>query len=189
MPQPKRVKLAPFQISRTEVTVAQYRRCMDSRQCTEPKRGPTCNWRAPGRTRHPINCVSAKQAEAFAKWTGGRLPTAAEWEFAARSAGGKAKYPWGKGEPSCDRVVMNLGGDGCGKGSTWPVCSKRKGDTKQGVCDMSGNVWEWVSDTKGKGQEFKGGSFNSIALHFRVTNRRSVPPTTKTSILGFRVAK
>ena len=93
-----------------------------------------------------MNCVDWKQARAYAKWAGGRLPSEAEWEYAARSQGKSWKYPWGNAKATCARAVISDGGDGCGKNLTWPVCSKQKGNTSQGLCDMAGNVREWVED-------------------------------------------
>ena len=187
--EPRAVKVAPFEISKTEVTVDQYRRCIEARACTLPKRGPICNWSQPGRGAHPINCVDWEQATQFATWAKVRLLTEAEWEFAARAGGKKQRFPWGQTEASCQLAVIGEGGDGCGKRSTWPACSKRKGNTAQGVCDLGGNVWEWVSDSKGRSRVFKGGSFNSIGKHLRASNRRAVKPTMRTPILGFRVGR
>ena len=58
---------------------------------------------------------------------------------------------------------MNEGGSGCGKNRTWPVCSKRRGDSVSGLCDMGGNVWELTSSIYGSGHEervLRGGSWN-----------------------------
>ena len=187
--EPRDVTVAPFEIARTEVTVDQFRLCLDDRKCTLPKTGPICNWGQPGRGAHPVNCVDWDQASAFATWANARLPTEAEWEFAARSGGADQRYPWGQTEASCQVAVLGEGGDGCGKRSTWPACSKPKGHTAQGVCDLGGNVWEWVADAKGRSRIFKGGSFNSHAKYLRASTRRSVKPSMRTPILGFRVAR
>lgn len=143
------VTLSAFEMSQTEVTVAQYRACVDAKVCTKPDTDGYCNYAKPDRANHPVNCVDWNQARTFASWMGGRLPTEAEWEFAARGEKGR-KYPWGDvPEPSCDRAIFDPPddvGDGCGKDSTWPVCSKTPGNTPTGLCDMAGNVWEWVED-------------------------------------------
>ena len=187
--EPRKATVEDFEISRTEVTIDQYRKCMEARACDVPKTGPICNWGQPGRGAHPVNCVDWNQAQAYAEWAKVRLPTEAEWEYAARGGGKAQRYPWGQSEPTCEVAVVGEGGDGCGKRRTWPACSKRKGDTAQGVCDMGGNVWEWVADSKGKSRVFKGGSFNSHAKYLRAATRRSVKPTMRTPILGFRVAR
>ncbi len=187
--EPKKVTVEDFRLSRTEVTVDQYRNCMEARVCTPPKTGPLCNWSQPGLGAHPINCVDWDQASRFAEWAKARLPTEAEWEYAARGGGKQQTYPWGDTEPTCEQAVVGVGGDGCGKGRSWPVCSKAAGNTTHGVCDMAGNVWEWVADAKKKSRVFKGGSFNSHAKYTRATTRRAVQPSMRTPILGFRVAR
>ena len=89
------------------------------------------------------------QAFEFCTWIGGRLPSEAEWEYAARNGGQEIKYPWGDDLATCEYAAKDSnadGGKGCGEGRTWPVCSKTAGNTVHGICDMAGNVYEWVQD-------------------------------------------
>jgi sulfatase modifying factor 1 len=147
-----RVTVPTFEITKTEVTVLQYQVCVDASICTEPIE-PTldqyCNLGKPDREDHPVNCVDWEQAGVFCRWSGGRLPTEAQWEYAARGGGDDIEFPWGNQPATCHYAVMKdqtVGGDGCGQDRTWPVCSKTAGNTAQGLCDMSGNVLEWVRD-------------------------------------------
>lgn len=152
------VKVKPFQMAKTLVTNKQYKACVDVGACT-PAHGLdgdcliwTGQWEkgklpvAFQADDQPVVCVDWEQARAFSEWLGGRLPSEAEWEYAARSAGKEYKYPWGNEDATCERAVINEGGLGCGRNSTWPVCSKPQGNTEQGLCDMAGNVWVWVQD-------------------------------------------
>lgn len=142
------VTVSDFFINRTEVTVEQYRACVDAGVCQELVSSDECNWDTVDRDDHPVNCVPWHYAADFCAWAGGRLPTEAEWEYAARSQGQDVVYPWGDTAPSCEVAVM-MGGEGlagCGLEHTWPVCSKPDGDTVQGLCDMAGNLLEWVQD-------------------------------------------
>lgn len=210
-----KVSLSPFKMSKTEVTVAQYRACVKAGACTEPKNETlfgTCNWDQEGREDHPINCVDWSQARAFANWVGGRLPTEAEWEFAARGTGkalGEERtYPWGEKKATCARAVMNDGsGNGCGvgndKGPTWPVCAKKVGNTPEGLCDMAGNVWEWVADwygtyestaqedpsgpKSGSSRVIRGGSWGDSAVHLRGASRYGDRSGGRDGGVGFRV--
>jgi len=141
------VTVPTFEMAKTETTVAQYKKCVDAGACTSPHSWRDCNWDKLGRGNHPVNCIDWNQASAYANWVGGRLPTEAEWEYAARSGGRNQRSPWGDHLATCTyAVVDDLGGDGCGVGTTWPVCSKPAGNTSQGLCDMIGNVWEMVQD-------------------------------------------
>ncbi|MBN2492956.1 MAG: formylglycine-generating enzyme family protein [Deltaproteobacteria bacterium] len=143
-----RVTIAAFEMSTAEVTVVQYGACVDAGTCTPPSQcyPPYYNWGVPGREDFPVNCVSWSQAAAFCAWVGGRLPSEAEWEYAARSEGQEITYPWGDELATCTYAVMEENGRGCGADRTWAVCSKPLGHTQQGLCDMAGNVYEWVQD-------------------------------------------
>ena len=203
------VMVPTFEMGKTQVTVDQYRACVDAGACTAPSTSEWCNWGQSDRGKHPINCVDWNQAQAFATWAGGRLPSEAEWEYAARSGGGDCKYPWGDEDATCERAVMNDGsGYGCGRDSTWPVCSKLKGNTTHGLCDMAGNVWEWVQDwyhdsyngapTDGLAWESptgsyrvrRGGSWNyDGAWGVRAAYRIDAGPRNRDDYLGFRLAR
>ena len=108
----------------------------------EPPTGAGFNWGAPNRGSYPVNGVSWINAQRFALWAGHRLPTEAEWEYVARSRGQDIRYPWGYAEPTCD-LAHNYS---CPGTHTIAICSLPDGDSAQGVCDLAGNVWEWVAD-------------------------------------------
>lgn len=203
---PHSVTVSAFRVMKTEVTVAQYRACHEAhpKDCTKPRSMQDeyfCNWGHKDRDNHPINCVDWHQAKAFAAWIGGRLPTEAEWEYAARGTEGR-EYPWGNGpEPSCERAVMA----GCTRSETTPVCSRPAGNTPEGLCDMAGSVWEWVEDRWGNypgpqeaqhnplGPEngplrvLRGGSWANVGSNLRGAVRDRRDPTSRFSGQGFRV--
>ena len=197
-----RVTVDGFELTKSEVTVAQYRACVDAGTCNAGGTGEYCNWDKGDRGAHPINCVDWGQSAAFCKWAGGRLPTEAEWEYAARSGGRDWTYPWGNEQATCSRAVMDDGGDGCGKNRTWPVCSKSAGHSAQGLCDMAGNVWEWVADWygdyspaasrnptgpgSGSVRVCRGGGWFNPAAGLRAAYRNGNRPGDRGSGLGFR---
>ena len=205
------VTIAPFEIARTEVTVAQYRRCFDDNgACRRPDNGRDCNWGVDGRDDHPVNCVSWDDAQTYAQWLGARLPSEAEWEYAARGGGLDREFPWGHEPADCQRAVIDDGvsGNGCGTESTATVCSKPAGHSVHGLCDMAGNVWEWVADdwhssyaqAPGSGEAwvdtprsedrvFRGGSWRFGPRFARVAFRSRAGPSSRLGDLGFRVAR
>jgi len=148
------VTVPTFEMMKTEVTTSQYAQCVLAEVCEEPVvaygdgNAQNCNWLWWGREHHPVNCLYVYEASVYCAWLGARLPSESEWEYAARSRGQDNEYPWGDAEPSCDLAIINAGNYqyGCGLGHTWPVCSKTTGNTEQGLCDMAGNVKEWLPD-------------------------------------------
>lgn len=205
------VTLRAFALTKSEVTVDQYRACLEAGAC---KRKPgssegNCNWGRTGRGAYPVNCVDWQQAQDFCKYVGGRLPSEAEWEYAARSAGKAQPFPWGKAEPDCTRAVMHGSSAGCGEERSWAVCKKPKGHSAQGLCDLAGNVFEWVADcyqasydgapTDGSARKcgnktaslrvFRGGCWFNAAKLLRAADRSWLSPSTRADFLGFRCAK
>jgi len=202
------VSVADFRMSKTEVTVEQYRDCVAAGVCTKPGSERFCNFAKPGRGAHPVNCVDWEQASTFCAWVGGRLPSEAEWEYAARSGGREVRFPWGDTTASCQYAVMfdEHGGYGCGQDGTAEVCGKPAGSSEQGLCDLSGNVWEWVEDryhniytgapvdgsawtNTGTWRVVRGGSFNDEAARLRTTARFYNDPSRGEPIIGFRCVK
>jgi formylglycine-generating enzyme required for sulfatase activity len=142
-----RVKVPAFTIQRTEVTVKAYRACVASGACTVAGGGPRCNGARPEHDEHPINCVDWAQAGAFCAWRHARLPSEAEWEYAARGSDGRT-YPWGNAKPAAQLCWDGPDSDlGRGKrNDTCVVGTHSPGQSPFGVEDLAGNVWEWVAD-------------------------------------------
>ena len=142
---PARTSTLPtFSIDRTEVTRGDYARCQAAGRCRPAPDAP-----APGDGRLPMANVTWADAQAFCRFAGGRLPTEAEWEKAARGTDGR-EYPWGS-EPLCDRANWgNFDGEGpcAGRNPGHPVAVGQypAGASPYGVLDLGGNVWEWVAD-------------------------------------------
>lgn len=117
------------------------------------------------------------------------LPADGEWERAARGAGGRT-WPWGADLPSCRVAVM--GGDGCGSGGTAPVCSRPAGNSPDGLCDLAGNVAEWLEDayvgTAGSARTVRGGSYRDLGKHLRGDSRAGAAREHAGSDVGFRCA-
>jgi formylglycine-generating enzyme required for sulfatase activity len=180
------VTLSAYCIDRAEVTVKAYTACVRAGSCTAAdsacaragncaaasERAKTvwnssCNGARADRYDHPINCVDWEQAGVYCAWAGRRLPTEAEWEYAARGNDGR-RYPWGNDPPTVSRLnacglecglwmLRELGPDGAvewepmydasdGWQTTAPVGSFPDGASPFGAQDMAGNVWEWTAD-------------------------------------------
>ena len=180
-------------LDRTEVTVAAYTRCVEAGRCARPSgAGARDNWGRRDRARHPINNVTWNQARDFCRAVGKRLPTEWEWEWAARGREQGRLYPWGAAAPSCAYTIMEGGGrDGCGRGHTAPVASRPRGASRDGIHDLSGNVWEWTASGNTFGYVVRGGSLaNKRAWRFQNSFRRlRLPPRRHDYATGFRCAR
>lgn len=145
--------LAAFWLDQTEVTVADYAKCVAVGACT-PADGPEnssqyCNAGVAGKEQHPINCLDFYQASAYCAWQCKRLPTEVEWEYAARGTPASI-YPWGNEPPN---TMSKPQTDLCWKMSngTCPVKNYPKSSTLLGAVaggglyDMAGNVSEWTT--------------------------------------------
>lgn len=163
-----------FEIDKFEVTNAQFKAF--DKDYTIPA----------GKENNPAVEVNYFDAEAYCKSSGKRLPTAAEWEKAARGSDGRT-FPWGnKADPSKANVVES------GKTSSVAVGDFKDGASPYGVMDMAGNVWEWVdayADTEKQYRVLMGGSFfddiNNATAYSRL---RSIPDDSH-EYYGFRCAK
>jgi formylglycine-generating enzyme required for sulfatase activity len=134
------VAVEGFWMDRTEVTNDEYRGCVEAQACTPPHR--TEFFDNPNMGNHPVLWVDWFQARTYAAWAGKRLPSEAEWEYAARAGAGTA-YPWG--DPWRQGLANSLGlGDGDQWGGTAPVASFEA--NRWGVYDLIGNAAEWVDD-------------------------------------------
>ncbi|MBW2454898.1 MAG: SUMF1/EgtB/PvdO family nonheme iron enzyme, partial [Deltaproteobacteria bacterium] len=209
------VRLDEFLIDRAEITVAQYRQCVDEDVCNAEgltgsgKEGKDldrlkCNWNESGRASHPINCVSWTQALDYCRWAGGTLPTEAQWERAARGDDGRL-FPWGANRATCTQAVMKSDeGPACGRGLTWQAGSHPAGASPYGALDLAGNVREWVHDwyqvqqyedpttqnppgpAVGTERVVRGGGWQDGPDGLRATTRGHLGPDQRATDLGFR---
>ena len=187
--------LGSFSIETYEVSVAHYRACVESGPCTAPPDSCSGNNYAAGREQHPVNCVTAPEADVYCGWLDRRLPTEQEWEKAARGScekndlsedacQGSRVYPWGKDAPTCSTAAMS----GC-PGDTVPVTAYSGVDSPYGTANQSGNVWEWTSSKSGSNRVRRGGSFYHGARFLRASYRYHVTPSARVAYVGFRCAR
>jgi len=196
------VYLDAFYSDKTEVTNAQYRKCVEAGACEEPG-WPGCwddsDFNAPDQ---PVVCVTWYQAQDYCEWAGARLPTEAEWEKAARGTDGRT-YPWG------DEWHDDYANWCCEKeyGYAAPVGSFPAGASPYGALDMMGNVWEWVADwywknyysqspgrnppgpDSGEKRVLHGGSWGNDPSFVRSANRYGNAPDYRNNFVGFRCAR
>ena len=166
---PRRVvRLEPFRLARTPVTVEQYASFAAATGRAAPG----------GEPRQPVTYVSHPDALSFCAWAGARLPSEDEWEAAARG-GDERLWPWGDSPPNATRALFDAG-----IGDPEPVGSRPLGASAYGVLDLAGNVCEWVSEPG----IVRGGSFIHTAGEIRCAYREPMPPEACDHYVGFRVA-
>lgn len=139
------VTVPPFELMRHEVTLADYAACEAAGLCTP--RSTEGNCLTGDSATLPANCLDWFMAGEVCAFLDGRLPTESEWEFAARDGGLDLLYPWGDAPPDCTRANVNQPGlSSCDGAGLWEVCTHPAGNTGAGLCEMGGNVFEWVED-------------------------------------------
>lgn len=209
-----RMELRTFSLGKTEVTARAYAKCAEAGVCSAKAESRDsdmgiCNWKN-GRLGHPMNCLTWDEARTFCGWIGGRLPTATEWEYAAK-AGRDIIHPWGN-EPVdgtranyCDKncpsaltrqehVDFQLKGkitfgDSDGWAGTAPVGKYPRGANGWGLLDMAGNVWEMTeSDYDQDRKEMRGGGWTGTPQTLRASYRNMRTPTYWYDFIGFRCA-
>ena len=163
---------------------------------------------------HPVTQVSWNDARVFAAWSGGRLPTEVEWEHAARGGLDERRYPWGDSEPTDEKAYCNIwqgrfpDTNTCIDGYYGTAPVDAFSPNSAGVCNASGNVWEWTADpyripslkSKAKARNaeaqrhgeriLNGVSFlchPSYCWRYRIAARTGRAPDTAASHTGFRV--
>ena len=214
-----RVWVSGYGIDRTEVTFRAFRRCVAANACA-PSRintGSEESARRLARDDHPVAGITWGEARAFCEWAGGRLPSEAEWERAARGHDGR-RYPWGnyynprlanhgRATPTLEGLFVGRPDDADGFRWVAPVGSYPGARSPYGLLDMAGNVWEWTEDlydaeayvdttrvdptgpdTSGGYRVRRGGSWKDAPFALRVAHRSGVAEGAATSDTGFRCA-
>ena len=184
-----------FWIDRTEVTNERYQGCVRAGQCEPPARSTshTRDWYfgTSVYNHHPVIYISWHMAADYCSWAGARLPTEAEWEYAARGPEGH-EYPWGDDGPRA--TLANYGRH---VGDTTEVGSYRFGVSWSGAFDMAGNVEEWVADwyggyssgpSRGSHRVVRGGSWANEP-NTRSAYRSLGTPDDVANDRGFRCAR
>lgn len=202
-----KIFLPLYYIDRTEVTNVQYAEFVRSTRHAPPNHWENGEY-LKGADRYPVVMVRWQEAQDYCHWRGGRLPTEAEWEKAARGNDGR-RYPWGN---DFDPSKANVGGQS--KDLT-PAGHYTAGQSPYGALDMIGNVWEWTADwyrpypgskyqSKEYGKQLKvirGNSWSTIGHfppevqkelvkhHSTVTFRLYAPPDSTITDVGFRCVR
>jgi formylglycine-generating enzyme required for sulfatase activity len=210
------VALDDFWMDETEVTNAQYRRCVEVGDCSPPAESGSSSrdsyYGGGTYDDYPVIYVSWYQAADYCAWAEARLPTEAEWEYAAHGPEGRV-FPWGD---EFDGTRVNYCDANCpyehadetaddGYADTAPVGAYPGGASWCGALDMAGNVWEWVADwygdypsgrqvnptgpSSGEKRVLRGGSWGSSQYEARCAARYGPPPGGSSDDVGFRCAR
>lgn len=196
--------ISTFSIDAHEVTTVQYAVFL-----TAIDRPAPWQWEMVDSAHHndrPVIGVDWRDADAYCRWKGKRLPTEAEWEKAARGTDGRL-YPWGNQAPTKDFANFALGARFSYSQVLLPVRSFEQGKSPYGLYQMAGNVYEWVQDwyqsnyyelspernpqgpEQGQFKVLRGGSWSDLPKYLLTYGRFKLPPETRNSYTGFRCAK
>jgi formylglycine-generating enzyme required for sulfatase activity len=184
-----------FYIDKTPVTNAEFREFLRA-----SNRPAAAKWNVenlpPDQDKWPVTEVTWDDAYAYCHAQGKRLPSEAEWEYAARGTDGRL-YPWGE---EFNAAAVNSRESGIGRPE--PVGAREANRSAFDVADMSGNIWQWCADDyrpyPGRKPDFtippgakaiRGGSFQSERRHVSAITRNLERPATRSPEIGFRCAK
>ena len=197
--QPGSHQIGTLAVDRLEVTAGDYLDCVVAGACPDIEGlNGLCNlsFGTVVRDRHPVNCVTLADAEAYCSFVDARLPTIFEWSWIAHR-GDARPYPWGADEPSCEIMYMAEWPQyldvGCGLGSTGEVDTKPRDTTPDGVQDLGGNVQEltstpWNPADETFGPTVGGSHFASRAAEGAAANFFWFEPS-RTPEVGFRCVR
>ena len=215
------VTVDSFYLDRYEVTNVQFKKFLDENPQWRHERIPARyhngnylkHWNGNSypaeKADHPVTNISWYAAVAYCQWAGKRLPTEAQWEYAARGGLSGRAFPWG--DEQVDKTRANYAGSNLG--GTTPVGNYPANGF--GLFDMAGNVWEYMADEWGPypsspqvdpvagGNLFlndtfltvttrrviRGGSWGGAPINLRVAYRDSHPPEGARDFVGFRCAE
>ncbi len=196
------VVVRPFWMDRTEVDVGAYQACVAAGRCALPARtSPLCTF-ALGDPALPVSCVNHSAASRFCTQRGARLPTEAEWEFAAKGIS-QRPFPWGDAGSAC-AVAATLRSDNTAKSCSGVrparVGTHPRGRSPFGLDDMAGNLEEWTADyfvvplpavppQAGSSFVLRGGSWLLGPSYAKTTARSSGSIMEAGPGVGFRCAK
>jgi formylglycine-generating enzyme required for sulfatase activity len=194
---PHQVSISSFQLDKHEVTNAEYQAFVDKTHHAAPYHWAD-NHYAQHAAELPVYNVDWDDAHSYCAWAGGRLPTEAEWEYAARGGKSEMDYPWG------DQVDAKLARFNVPSG---PGPVGKFAPNAFGLFDMAGNVSEWTADwfdvsyyanspakdpagpATGEYRVIRGGAWSDSARRITVFFRNWVRPNQKTPNVGFRCAR